>query len=112
MKETDICRQHAEQREMRQRREWQRAALGLPDFHRDFRTLPGAITLVAQALIDGRIDHQTAGRLLLEIQTASQLSSCLHGAADISCGEPENTSFSVTTEMSPLSRWLPMPRRH
>src|SRR5260370_37147237 len=72
MKETDICRQHAEQREMRQRREWQRAALGLPDFHRDFRTLPGAITLVAQALIDGRIDHQTAGRLLLEIQTASQ----------------------------------------
>ena len=93
VKETDICRQHAEQREMRQRRGRQRAALGLPDFHRDFKTIARAITLVAQALIDGRIDHQTAGRLLLEIQTASQLSSCLHSAADISCGEPESLSF-------------------
>src|SRR5258708_18337028 len=112
MKETDICRQHAEQREIRQRRERQRAALGLPDFHHDFRTIARAIRMVAQALIDGRIDHQTTGRLLLEIQTASQLSSCLHGAADISCGEPQNTSFFVTTEINPLSLWLPMPRRH
>ena len=78
---------------MRQRRERQRAALGLPDFHHDFRTIARAIRMVAQALIDGRIDHQTTGRLLLEIQTASQLSSCLHGAADISCGEPESLSF-------------------
>src|SRR5258708_18270886 len=69
-----ICHKHAEQattedRRARQRRELlARPGLGFGDFKAVQRT----ISAVMQALLDGSMDTKTAGRLIIEIQTASK----------------------------------------
>src|SRR5258708_11920068 len=69
------CPRHAEQattegRRARQRRELlSRHGLGFGDFKAIQRT----ISAVMQALLDGSMDTKTAGRLIIEIQTASKL---------------------------------------
>src|SRR5258707_6580782 len=75
VKGESICHKHAEQattedRRARQRRELlSRHGLGFGDFKAIQRT----ISAVMQALLDGSMDTKTAGRLIIEIQTASKL---------------------------------------
>ncbi len=70
-----ICYSHAAQQDMARRRaEGRRALLAQPGVgFGDFRQIQRAIAAVAQALIDGRIDSKTAGRLTVEIQMAAKL---------------------------------------
>jgi len=75
MKGESICYKHAEQaatesRRVRQRRELlSRPGAGFGDFKAIQRT----ISEVVEALLAGRIDAKTAGRLIIELQTASKL---------------------------------------
>ena len=75
MKGEPICYKHAEQaatesRRVRQRRELlSRPGAGFGDFKAIQRT----ISEVVEALLAGRIDAKTAGRLIIELQTASKL---------------------------------------
>lgn len=46
---------------------------GVAEIFTDFNAIQITIAVMAQALIDGRIDCKTAGRLALELQTASKL---------------------------------------
>jgi hypothetical protein len=70
-----ICHKHAEQAAKEERRERQRRELlaspGLG--FGDLKAVQRTISAVAQALLDGRIDAKTAGRLIIELQTASKL---------------------------------------
>lgn len=84
-----ICYAHAGQRAMVLRRERERRAVleeaaarmrrrGRPDFRvadiaLDFNAIQVTLAVMAQALIDGKIDCKTAGRLAVDLQTASKL---------------------------------------
>lgn len=46
---------------------------GVAEIFMDFNAIQVTIAVMAQALIDGRIDCKTAGRLAMELQTASKL---------------------------------------
>lgn len=93
------CYAHARQQAMQERRERQRRAVleeaarqvamrsalgkerggwsaqkvGVAELFMDFNAIQTTIAVMAQAVIDGRIDCKTAGRLALELQTASKL---------------------------------------
>jgi hypothetical protein len=79
MKGEAICHRHAEQQDTERRRQLQRRELlsrpgaGLGSFGAIQRT----IGMVAQALIDDRIDAKVAGRLMMEIQNAIRLQRVL-----------------------------------
>ena len=45
----------------------------MADLFMDFKGIQVTLAVMAQALIDGRIDCKTAGRLAVELQTASKL---------------------------------------
>ncbi len=45
----------------------------MADLLTDFKGIQVTIAVMAQALIDGRIDCKTAGRLVVELQTMSKL---------------------------------------
>lgn len=70
-----IYHKHAEQAAMKER--WarqRRELLATPGLgFGDFRAVQRTLSAVAQALLDGPIDEKTAGRLLIELQTASKL---------------------------------------
>lgn len=84
-----ICHAHAGQLAMAVRRERERRAVleeavaemrrrGRPEFEAkdlfmDFRGIQVSLAVMAQALINGRIDCKTAGRLVVQLQTASKL---------------------------------------
>jgi len=84
-----ICHAHAGQLAMAVRREQQRRAVlaeavaelrrqGGPEFEAkdlfmDFKGIQVTLAVMAQALIDGRIDCKTAGGLVVQLQTASKL---------------------------------------
>ncbi len=88
-KGTHICYAHARQKAMLERRERERQAVleeaaaelrrrGRAGFqaaaiYADFNAIQVTIAVMAQALIDGRIDSKTAGRMAWELQTASKL---------------------------------------
>ena len=88
-KGTLICHAHAGQIGLAARRERERQAVlaeavaemrrrGRREFKRadlfmDFKGIQAAIAVMARALIGGRIDCKTAGRLAMELQTASKL---------------------------------------
>jgi hypothetical protein len=84
-----ICHAHAAQTAMAVRREQQRRAVleeavaelrhrGNPecemrDLFMDFKGIQATLAVMAQALIDGRIDCKTAGRLVVNLQMVSKL---------------------------------------
>jgi hypothetical protein len=84
-----ICHAHAGQLAMAVRRERERRAVleeaaaemrqrGRPEFEAkdlfmDFKGIQVTLAKMSQALIDGRIDCKTAGRLVVELQTFSKL---------------------------------------
>jgi len=89
-----ICHAHAEQLAMAVRRERERRAVleqavvemrrrGKPeceakDLFMDFKGIQVTLAVMAQALIDGRIDCKTAGRLVVQLQTFSKLLWMVH----------------------------------
>lgn len=89
-----ICYAHAGQLAMAVRREQERRAVleeavaqmrrqGRPecemaDLFMDFKGINVMLAVMAQALIDGRIDCKTAGRLVVQLQTVSKLLWRLH----------------------------------
>ena len=88
-KGTHICYAHAGQRAMALRRERERRAVlgeavaemrrrGKPKFEMadlftDFKSIQVTLAVTARAVIDGRIDCKTAGRVLVQLQMASKL---------------------------------------
>jgi hypothetical protein len=84
-----ICHVHAAQQAMALRRERERRAVlaeavaemrrqGKPecemkDLFTDFKSIQVTLAVMAQALIEGRIDCKTAGRLVLHLQIMSKL---------------------------------------
>jgi hypothetical protein len=89
-----ICHAHAAQTAMAVRRERERRAVlaeavaqmrrrGKPecemrDLFMDFNGIQVTLAVMAQALIDGRIDCKTAGRLVVDLQTVSKLLRMAH----------------------------------
>jgi hypothetical protein len=83
------CYAHARQRAMAMRRETERRAVlaaaageisrrakrefGMADLFTSFNGIQVTIATVAQALVDGRIDCKTAGRLLWDLQRMAKL---------------------------------------
>jgi len=93
-KGSHICYAHAGQLAMAVRRERERRAVlaeavaqmrkrGRPecemaDLFMDFKGINVTLAVMAQALIEGRIDCKTAGRLVVQLQTVSKLLWVLH----------------------------------
>src|SRR5690242_16060035 len=93
-KGSHICHAHAGQLATAVRRERERRAVleeavarmrkrGRPecemaDLFMDFKGINVTLAVMAQALIDGRIDCKTAGRLVVQLQTVSKLLRVLH----------------------------------
>jgi hypothetical protein len=93
-KGSHICYAHAGQLTTAVRRERERRAVlveavmqmrrrGRPecemaDLFMDFEGIQVTLAVVAKALIDGRIDCKTAGRLLVQLQTVSKLLRIVH----------------------------------
>jgi len=94
-KSAQICYAHAGQRRIALRREQERLAVlaeattemrrrgsseyEMADLFMDFNGIQVTLAVMARALIDGRIDCRTAGRLAVELQTASKLLWMLQG---------------------------------
>lgn len=88
-KGSHICYAHAGQRAMALRREGERRAVlaeavaemrrkgrqkfEMADLLTDFKGIQVTLAVTARAVIDGRIDCKTAGRLLVQLQMASKL---------------------------------------
>jgi hypothetical protein len=93
-KGSHICYAHAGQAALAARRERERKAVlteavaqmrrrGKPecemaDLFMDFKGVNVTLAVMAQALIDGRIDCKTAGRLVVQLQTVSKLLWLIH----------------------------------
>ena len=89
-----ICYAHEGQRALALRRERERRAVleevvrrmrrrGKPEFQMadifmDFNAIQVTLTVMAQALIDGRIDCKTAGRLVVGLQMSAKLLAMIH----------------------------------
>src|SRR6266481_5011010 len=86
MKQEVICHQHAAEEETAQRRRQSRQALiariaqlqrarfgSAANLFTSFESIQHAIGEVMRALIDGRINCKTAGRLAIDLQTAAKL---------------------------------------
>ena len=69
LKGTRVCYKHTQQDEARRRREEMIRALELPPLS-DVRSIQAALSKIAQALIDDRIDERCAGYLFHRVQTA------------------------------------------
>jgi hypothetical protein len=107
-----ICHAHAAQQAMAMRRERERQAVlaeavaemrrrgrlesgkhefEAKDLFMDFNGIQVTIAKMAQALIDGRIDCKTAGKLAVDLQTMSKLARTSGGAVRaIKCREQEH----------------------
>jgi hypothetical protein len=88
-KDALICHAHAGQLQTAVRREWERRAVleeavkemrrrgnteyEMKDLFMDFKGIQVTLAKMAQALIDGRIDCKTAGRVVVGLQMASKL---------------------------------------
>ena len=93
-KGTNICHAHAGQLAMAVRRERERRAVlaeavaemrrrgdaeyEMKDLFMDFKGIQVTLAKMAQALIDGRIDCKTAGRLVVQLQMASKMLRMVH----------------------------------
>jgi hypothetical protein len=114
-----ICHAHAGQLAMAVRRERERRAVleeavaemrrrGRPEFEAkdlfmDFKGIQVTVAKMSQALIDGRIDCKTAGRLVVELQTFSKLLWQVHRKGRE--GRKENqTSPQISADERRLSK--------
>jgi hypothetical protein len=93
-KDSHICYAHAGQQAMAFRRELERRVVlaeavaemrrqghtecGLENLFMDFKGIQVTLAVMARAVIDGRVDCKTAGRLLVHLQTMSKLLWTLH----------------------------------
>jgi hypothetical protein len=105
-----ICHAHAAQTAMAVRREQQRRAVleeavaemrrrGNPecemrDLFMDFKGIQVTLAVMARALIDGRIDCKTAGRLVVNLQMVSKLLWIYHRGHR----EAQRTKRALTTK--------------
>jgi hypothetical protein len=102
-----ICYAHAGQLAMAVRRERERRAVleealaqmrkrGRPecemaDLFMDFKGINMTLAVMAQAVIDGRVDCKTAGRLVVQLQTVSKLLRLYHRGT-------QRTATALTTK--------------
>lgn len=109
-KGSHICHAHAGQLAMAVRRERERRAVleeavaqmrrrGRPeceiaDLFMDFKSINMTLAVMAQAVIAGRIDCKTAGRLVVQLQTASKLLQVYHRGHR----EAQRTTTALTTK--------------
>ena len=119
-KGTQICHTHAAQQAMAMRRERERQAVlaeavaemrrrgrlefgkhefEAKDLFMDFNGIQVTIAKMAQALIDGRIDCKTAGRLAVDLQTMSKLLWVYHRGH-----RGTQRDKTLNTHSTPLSR--------
>ena len=109
-KGSHICYAHAGQRAMALRREGERRAVlaeavaemrrkgrqkfEMADLLTDFKGIQVTLAVTARAVIDGRIDCKTAGRLLVQLQMASKLLWLYHRGHR----ETQRTARALTTK--------------
>lgn len=95
-KGTHICYAHAGQHALAARRERERRAVleevvrqmrsrgrgefGPADIFMDFNAIQVTLAVMAEAVIDGRMDCKTAGKLAVTLQMAAKLLALYHGA--------------------------------
>jgi hypothetical protein len=120
-KGADICHAHAGQQAMVLRRERERQAVlaeavaqmrkrskpecEMADLFMDFKGINVTLAVTMQAVIDGRIDCKTAGRLVVQLQTVSKLLWILHRKGRE--GRKENR---ISPQISAEERRLGKPR--
>jgi hypothetical protein len=111
-----ICYAHAGQLAMAVRRERERRAVleealaqmrkrGRPecemaDLFMDFKGINMTLAVMAQAVIDGRVDCKTAGRLVVQLQTVSKLLRLYHRGT-------QRTATALTTKDTKNHKELP-----
>jgi hypothetical protein len=114
-----ICHAHAGQRAMALRRERERRAVlaeavavmrrkghlqcEMADLFTSFNGIQVTLGVMAQALIDGRIDCKTAGRLVVNLQTMSKLLRMLDRR-----GGKKQVSPQICTDERRLEKTLPL----
>jgi hypothetical protein len=119
-KESAICHAHAAQRAMTMRRERERrgvlaeavaemrrrgkADCEMADLLTDFKGIQVTLAMVSRALIGGRIDCKTAGRLLVHLQTMSKLLWMLHRKTSTTKAESPNRRSQTRVKMYSGSR--------
>lgn len=112
-KGSHICYAHAGQLAMAVRRERERQAVleeavaqmrkrGRPDcqmadLFMDFKGINVTLAVMMQAVIDGRIDCKTAGRLVVQLQTVSKLLRLHHRVHRVHRGT-QRTATALTTK--------------
>jgi hypothetical protein len=124
-KGSEICHAHAGQLAMAVRRERERRAVleeavaqmrrrGRPecemaDLFMDFKGINMTLAVMAQAVIAGRIDCKTAGRLVVQLQTASKLLRMLQRTKTKTSPwiNTDNTDLKNTAEESSLTMESP-----
>jgi hypothetical protein len=120
-----ICHAHAAQQAMAMRRERERQAVlaaavaemrrrGKPNYEKadlftDFKGIQVTLAIMARALIDGRIDCKTAGRLMVHLQTMSKLLWVIHrkGRED---RKESRVLPQICADRRRLSNWRDQPR--
>jgi hypothetical protein len=71
-----------------------KAECEMADLLMDFKGIQVTLAVMAQALIDGRIDCKTAGRLAVELQTMSKLLWMMHkGRKTLPLMNPDSTDL-------------------
>jgi hypothetical protein len=118
-KGSHICHAHAGQLATAVRRERERRAVleeavfrmrksGKPeceiaDLFMDFNGIQVTLAVMAQAVIDGRVDCKTAGRLVVQLQTVSKLLRVYHRGHR----EAQRTTTALTTKDTKENQILP-----
>lgn len=92
LKGTRVCYKHTQRDEAKRRREEMMRALELPPLT-DVRRITVALSRIAQALIDDRIDERCAGYLFHRIQTA------MRGQQQSSRSRSGEKKLSFSTEL-------------
>jgi hypothetical protein len=114
-----ICYAHAGQLAMAVRRERERRAVlaeavaemrrqGNPecemsDLFTDFKGIQVTVAVMARAVIDGRIDCKTAGRLVVHLQTMSKLLWTLHKSKTLPLKDTDNTDLQSVAKNNPAA---------
>jgi hypothetical protein len=116
MKGEAICHRHAEQQDAERRRRLERRELlSRPGAGPEsFRAIQRTIGMVAQALLDDRIDAKLAGRLIIEIQNAIRVKRALAAEARRRGVVPTGARTTGRSSDQPRqARWFSRPlRRH
>jgi len=115
-KDSGICYAHAQQQAMTLRRKLElaillaevarqmrargRADFEVEDIFMDFNAIQVTLAVMAQAVIEGRIDCKAAGRLMVGLQTASKLLWMVHRKGR----DKTRTSPQISTEERRLDR--------